>query len=490
MQRRNIREIKQRSVQGGAITLAAQGVTVCLSLVSTMVLARFLGPEDYGVIAMVTAITAFAALFQDLGLSASTIQNNELTREQVSTFYWINVAAGTTLTLIVAACSPLFGWFYGRPELTPIALALSTNFFISSLGAQHGALLAKQMKFGRRAISSIGGGAVSLGVGVAAAANGLGHWSLVASILGGSLASTLLVITVSGWRPGLPAWGGGIRHLLSFGAHVTGFELVNYFHRNLDNILIGRVWGADAVGLYSRAYHLLMFPITNIRGPINAVAFPAMSKLQHSPDLFRAYFQRISALLAFVSMPLVAYLCIGSRPLIEVLLGGNWLAVSPLFTVLAITAFIQPVAGLRGLVLLATGQGKRYLQWGMANTLATVIAFSIGVVWGAMGVAIAYGIVNYALLYPSLVFAFRRTAIRPMDFLAAVFRPAASSIGAAAVAVWVLTGLSAAAPLMQIVAGAACFGTAYVGIFLALPGGRAEIRSHIGLTAQLRHQPA
>lgn len=479
----DIADLRQKSVRGGMVTMASQAISIAIQLASTVILARLLSPDDYGIIAMVMAITAFAGIFRDLGLSSAAVQKKDLTRAQQSNLFWLNVAMGTVLTAIVAAASPLVAWFYGQPELTLVTIALSFTFVIGSLGTQHGARLVREMQFGRRAVATIAGSIAGLTTSVTLALQGFAYWALVWGLLSAAITTTVLLFILSPFRPALFSRNAGIREMLGFGANVTVFELVNYFHRNLDNVLIGKFWGAEALGLYSRAYQLLMFPITAIRGPINAVAFPAMSRLQNQPDAYRAYYRRVTQLLAFVSMPITAFLFVASAPIIEFLLGREWLGVSPLFSLLALTAFIQPVAGLRGMVLLSSGQSRRYVQWGIFNAVCVSIGFLVGVRWGGVGVAVAYAIVNYAILYPSLLLAFKNTSLRSSDFFVPILGPAVSSM----VAVVMTWGLARADWLdqlclaLKIVSLGGIFFAVYLVFTLLLPGGLSDLKRYTAL---------
>ena len=470
----DITDIKRKSVSGGIATMVSQAFTIAIQLTSTVVLARLLSPDDYGVMAMVMAVTGFAGLFRDLGLSSAAIQKKDLTDAQQSNLFWLNVAMGAALTTIMAVGSPVVAWFYGKPELTSVTLALSLSFLIGSFGTQPGARLVREMQFARQGVASITGSVVCLIVSGTLALNEYSYWSLVWGGLVGSTVTTILLFMLAPFRPGLPSRGTGMRDMLKFGANVTAFSFVNYFHRNLDNILIGKFWGPAALGVYSRAYQLLMFPITAIRGPLNAVAFPAMSRLQSQPVDYRNYYRKITQLLAISSMPLTAFLFIASDPLIELLLGKTWSQVSTTFALLAITGFIQPVAGLRGTVLLSCGHGKRYLLWGVFNAVCVSLGFLIGVRWGVTGIATSYAIVNYAILYPSLILAFKDTPLSPKDFFMPILVPAAASI-VAALFVYCLGRmgkLDAMHPVIHLVILSGVFATIYLLTSLVLPGGR------------------
>jgi PST family polysaccharide transporter len=485
-----MQDLKRKSVRGGAVSMASQGISIAIQLASTVVLARLLSPNDYGIMAMVVAVTGFASLFRDLGLSSAAIQKKDLSDAQQSNLFWLNVIMGSLLTIIVALASPAVAWFYKKPELAPVTLALSVSFVIVALGTQHGADLVRSMKFTRRAVATIAGALVTLGVSVGFALHGYSYWSLVWGTLSGSVITTALLFKLSAFTPGRPTRRSGIGDMLKFGANVTGFDLVNYFHRNLDNILIGRFWGPDSLGLYSRAYQLLMFPIQTIRGPINAVAFPALSRLQDQPAAYRAYYRRVTAIVAFLSMPLCAFLFAVTKPAIELALGKQWIGVVPIFAVLALTGFIQPVASLRGLVMLSTQRGKAYFSWGVFNAVAVSVGFVCGIPWGAIGIAISYAVINYLILYPSLVLAFKDTPLQKGDFFRPLFRPAFASIFSAAVVVTVnrAVGDEAFGALGLVAISFTIFAISYIGIFFVLPGGAAELRQFGALGQQLKRK--
>lgn len=276
--------------------------------------------------------------------------------------------------------------------------------------------------------------------------------------------------------------------MLKYGVNIAGFDIVNYFSRNLDNVLIGRFWGAEPLGLYSRAYTLLMLPISQIRSPINTVAFPAMCHLKDDPESFRAYYVRVTAILAFLTMPLTSFLAAAAGPVMLFLLGSQWTEVTPIFSVLAVSAFIQPVAGLRGMVLLACGHGGLYLRWGILNAVCTSASFVCGLPWGVKGIATAYALVNYLLLYPSIVILFKYTPLRAGDFFAAIARPAVASILGGAAVFSLLQQIEDWSPLSAALTSGIAFGTSYLVAYSLLPGGRAELRRNIGLWTHWRNK--
>jgi PST family polysaccharide transporter len=421
-------QLKRKSVHGGLVNVGAQAFTVSIQLISTVILARLLTPEDYGTLAMVTAVTAFASLFRDFGLSSAAIHKKGLTTAQQSNLFWLNVLTGGFLTLVVATSAPLVAIFYDKPELVDVTLVLSLSFIITSLGTQHGAMLVRKMQFVRSSGARVVGAFATLAISVVLALNGFSYWALVWGNVTGATVTTTLLLFLSPFRPKLPSRKSGVRELIGFGAHVTGFSFVNYFSRNLDNILIGRFVGADVLGHYSRAYQLLMFPIVNLRGPIESVAFPAMSQLDHKSQEFRFYYSKMVTLLALGTMPLMVWLYVSAAEVIYLVLGPNWGEVVPIFSVLAIVGFVQPVASTRGLIMLSSGQSRRYLYAGIMTAIIVSFAFCVGIFWGVLGLIWAYVIAEWVLFIPMHAYSLRGTSIHLSDLFLACAIPCVFSL--------------------------------------------------------------
>lgn len=466
--------------------VGAQMITILVQLASIVTLSRLLPAEDFGVIAMIVSVTAFLGLFRDLGLSTASIQKGNLSHQEKSLLFWLNAASGAALAILVAAIAPALALFFDRPELRPVAQLLATTFLISSLGAQHSAVMQRELRFAPKVVADVVGAVANMALAVALALLGFRYWALAWGIVAGTLVTTVLYMALSGFRPGLPARTPGMRSLLGFGASVTAFELANYVHRNLDNVLIGRVWGASVLGLYSRAYQIMMLPITCLRTPINAVALPVLARLQNDPAAYSAYFRNLVSALAFLSMPLMLFIVINATDVVALALGKGWLELVPILVLLGISGFIQPVAGLRGLVLLSLGRSRRYMMWGFLHAIAVSMSFGIGVAWGGVGVAAAYALCNYALLYPSIRFVFRDTPLQPSDLLSTSLLPCAASLVAAASNWLFLRKLPEASPVSRLIVAILVFGTCYLIVFLLLPRGRDVLRSHRQLLNHLR----
>lgn len=472
-------DLKQRSLRSGAVTLGSQGVMFVLQLGSTMILARILTPYDYGINAMAVAITGFANIFSNLGLSTATVQRSDITHEQVSTLFWINATIGVLLTLLVAVLSPAVVWFYNAPEMLWVILSLSIVFIINGLSVQHSALLTRQMRFYSIAKIRVLAMLSGILVAIVSASCGFGYWALVLNTLTLMTVSTLGFWFACGWVPQKPRWDVGVGAMVKFGADLVCFDVVNYFARNLDNILIGRFWGAGDLGLYSKAYQLLMMPITNLRDPLTNVALPAISRLQNNPENYRDYYLKCVSLLAFMSMPIIAFMFVCTDQLIILLLGSQWLGASQIFKILAVAAFIQPVSGTSGMILISTGQSRLYLKLGIFSAVIYCLSFVAGLPYGAKGVAAGYAIANYLLLFPMLFYTFKNTSVSVCDFMRTVFRPLVASITSGISLFIFLTLYSGYINIfLFIFLGSIVFLFIYIIAYLILPGGIDDLRSY------------
>lgn len=254
-----MKDLKTKTLRRGLAKIASQTANLALRLGSLMILARLLDPRDFGLVAMVAVLTGVLSLFRDFGLSTATVQRTSVTEEQLSTLFWINVLVGTLLTCVALAGATLIADFYHEPRLRSITYALAGVFFFNGLAVQHSALLQRQMRFTTLAAIDTVSVAVSVAVGIGAALDGLGYWALVGMTLVAPVVYSILVWLASSWIPGLPHRKVGIGSNLRFGGTVNSTVVV-YVAYNLEKVLLGRFWAAEALGIYGRAYQLVNLP--------------------------------------------------------------------------------------------------------------------------------------------------------------------------------------------------------------------------------------
>jgi len=421
--------LKRRTVRGGAITVAAQAARFILQTGSTMVLARLLTPSDYGLMAMVMVLTSALNVFSDGGLSAGTVQKMSITHEQVSTLLWVNIGLGCLLGLVTVVAAPLLVRVFQEPKLLPIALALATIFPLSALTIQHEALLNRQMRFSALAVIETVALAVGISVGIVMGVNGFGYWALVGMTVAMTLAKVIALALTVRWVPGLPQRRCGVGSMLRFGGYLTGSKLLVYLFRNADNALIGWWWGAGPLGLYSKAYGLLMLPINQVNGPMGGVAIPALSRVQNDPERVRRVFLRGYTILASIILPTILCLTIFTDEVILLLLGQQWEGSISLFRLLAPAALVGAL-GLNPLswLFIATGRPDRQFRFCILWSGVLVAAFALGVRFGPAGVAIGCSVASVCLALPLCIYAFKGTNIRLWDLANTLKAPAIAAL--------------------------------------------------------------
>ena len=387
-------------MSGGVVTGLAQAGKFGLSLVSAVVLARLLNPEDFGLVAMVTTITGFLRVFKDAGLSTATIQKADITHAQVSNLFWINVTVSAALSLIVAALAPIVAWFYRDPRLVAVTLALASTFAVSGAVVQHQALLNRQLRFKSLAFIDVSSAMLGLLVGSVMACLKMKYWSLVGMQLSTVLVELVLTLWISRWRPQRPKRSSGTWSLLHFGAHLTVASVFRRLAGGCDTLLLGRWYGAYSVGLYTRAGSLFVRPIEQLTGPFEAVLTPILSHLQGDPGRYRRTFLQAYGAVVLLWFPATALLMALSRPLVLVLLGPKWEQVIPVFGWFTVAGLFLPLYCMVMLLLNTQGRGKDVMITGLIFSATTVASFVVGLPFGAVGVAAAYSCVGLLVRLP------------------------------------------------------------------------------------------
>ncbi|MCK4787550.1 MAG: lipopolysaccharide biosynthesis protein [Desulfobacteraceae bacterium] len=480
-------DLKGRSVRGGAVTMGAQVGKFTLQMTSIIVLARLLTPKDFGLVAMVTAITSFVALFKEMGLSMATVQRAEINHGQISTLFWFNVAVGVLMALFVSGIAPAIAWFYSEPRLLWVTLASSIAFIFGGLTVQHQALLRRQMRFGALAGIDIIAMAVGVSTAIFSAWYGAGYWALVLLPIMVAITIAFGVWVKCGWRPGSPIRGSGVCSMLVFGGNITGFNVVNYFARAFDKILIGRCWGVQQLGLYHRAYRLLLFPLQQINVPISAVAIPALSRLQDESERFRRYYLRAVSLIGFVTMPAVMFMIMMSKPIIRLVLGEQWIDASKIFAILGVSALIQPILNTFGWLFVSTGHANRMLRWGLVACPAIVASFFVGLPYGPVGVATAYTVCVWLLAFPGLWYACKATPVDLRAVVGSLWRTAfATIVVGVALVLFKMAQPALAADVLGLVVGFIGTVIIFISVLCALARSLAPIREVVSLAALAR----
>jgi len=394
----------RRAARGGVALGAGQTLATLVGWVRTLVLARLLSPEDFGLVGLSTLLLGFLGAISDLGLTAATIQRKNLEDGHRDAAFWMSAAMGVALFLVSTASAPALAWFYAEPRLGGVVLVAAIPLLLGPFSSTHAMMLRRDLRFGRVAAIEAGRNVAAGAFSIALAALGLGYWAIVL----GPLASHLVAIpgyTFSNpsWRPGRPGRRATWRHareLFSFSFYVAGAGAINFFSANIDYAVIGKRLGKAALGTYTLAYETMTFPLTRIAALFAQVMFPAFATIQDDLAEMRETYLKISRALALISFPILAWVAVVAPELIGLLYGDKWLPAVPALRVLSIAGALKAVGTLVGIIFKARGKPAVELYWNIVWSIAVTGAVLVGVRWGAVGVAASIS----AICVPGVLF--------------------------------------------------------------------------------------
>jgi O-antigen/teichoic acid export membrane protein len=428
-------DLKAKAIRGGIARLCAQGASFVLRLGSLLLLARLLGPKDFGLVGMVTAITEILTWLRDFGLSSAAIQRSTITDQQISTLFWINILLGALLALVVAAMAPAVAGFYHKPEPFGVTVVLAAGFLFNGAGVQHSALLQRQMRFTALAMISVVSSLVGTVIAIGGAEAGYGYWALVAMAVSSPLSATVGFWLTTGWIPRTPERRVGIRSMMRFGGALTLNGLVAYVAFNADKVMIGRFWGAAAaMGIYGSAYQLLNIPTATLNTAVGEIAFAALSRLQHDPIRLRSYFLKGFSLIPGLTLPITLVCALFADDVVFVLLGPKWKEAAAIIRLLAPTIAVLAIINPLGWLLYSLELVARSLKIALVFAPFMIAGCAIGLPYGPKGVAFAYSAVMMLWVFPHILRCTHSTLVSPRDILLAVIRPLAAGVFAGGLA--------------------------------------------------------
>ena len=394
------------------INAAARYSTLFLGLLFSAVLARILTPEDYGIVAVTVVFTTFFSLLSDLGLGAGIIQNKELDQEDIGHIF----AFSLRLALVLAGAFALFSipmsYFYGNPVYVPVGILLAVSLFFNTMNVVPNALLLKQKEFKSVALRIFCACIVSGIAGIVLALIGLKFYALVAQsiinsafIFGWNYLSTRPPIARRVRRESLD-------RIRSYSGFLFGFNLINYFARNTDNLLIGKVMGPAQLGHYDKAYKLMLYPVNNLTHVITPVLHPILSEHQTNKEYIYDKYRQVVKL----NSTYIDALC---SEIIRIMYGQQWLAAIPCLQWMSLAMWAQMILSSAGSIFQSVGDTKRLFLSGSINAVLVVAFIIAGLLEGsitavARNVALAYNIQFVATFY---ILVHLSLGLRCRDFL-------------------------------------------------------------------------
>ena len=386
---------------------------------------------------MASVVVNFAGLFRDMGTSAAVIHHQNLDDKLLDTVFWFNAAVGMVLLAAVVVLAVPTAMAFNQPQLRGVLMALSVSFPIAALSAVHQALLERALGFKILAQIGVIAALLGLAVGVIAALKGAGVYSLVLNSIVTASVSSLQLWQSSRWRPTLRWSAREFRSLWEFSGNLFGFQLVNYFARNVDTMLVGRFLGVQQLGWYNMGYRLMLFPVQNLSWVVARAMFPVLSRHQDDYHALGNLYLRMLGGVALITSPLMAGLWVLREPIIRVVLGMRWGPVTDVVGWLAPVGLAQSLLGTVGLLYMATGSTRTMMRWALVASGVIVLGMVIGLRWGYVGVAAGYAIANLLLVIPGFLVPFRIVGLK-LSHLARSVGPQLLTSLAMATIVWVV----------------------------------------------------
>jgi len=381
--------LKHKTFSAVRWTTGGTVARVLLQIAQLAVLARLLSPADYGLMAMVSVVLGFAAIFADMGLNSAYVQRQNVSLQDRSSLFWLNIALSSALTLLVIVLSPLLAFWFDDARLTPLLMLAASTFVISALGQQIRMSAEKAMNFKPVILLEISAALLGFVAAIVGALSGWGVYALLAGGIVGAVSSTVLAwfFLADGWRPIWRFKLEDVRGYMGFGGALVANNIVNEVNRGIDLLLGGRMLGATALGLYSMPRQIV-FQIQNMVNPIiTRVGFPLIAQVQTDIPRVRAIYLKTLNMTASTNAPLYVGIAFFSPEVVRIVLGEKWLAAADLLRLLAVWGFIRSTGNPVGSLLLGMGRADLSLKWNLAMLLVVPPMLWVASQYGTMGLA-------------------------------------------------------------------------------------------------------
>lgn len=406
-------------------TIATVTLAIC-GILKISILTRFLDKEDFGLMALVNFVLGFITLFMDMGITSAILHKQSIRKQEYSSLYWFNLIFSIFLFVLLNTISSWLASFYEEPELRNLVYLISFAIIISAFGRQFKTILQKEMHFKTVAIIDIISILMSLILAIFLAVADFGVYSLVFSALFQFMLSNMLFFL----------WGNRIQKLsfhfnfgetkpfLKIGIYQVGGQIINYFNRDIDILIIGKFFGAEILGGYSLAKQLVRKPLGIIDTIYLSVAMPVLPRFQNDTSALKNYFIKLIKGLSIVNSAIYGIFIIAAPLIINIFYGNEYLNIVPFFRILAIIVYFRSVSGLVGVLAITKGRTDVDFYWNLIILILLPIVILIGANYGIIEVIWAMAITQMALMIPLWFMFYKRLlAMSLMVYLKALFVP-------------------------------------------------------------------
>lgn len=387
-------DLKRRAGRGALWNLAGSGVQVTVRLGASTILARTLYPEAFGIVGMAMLVQNLIQQFGNLGMATGLIAKKDITDDDLSTAFWTTLCVRTGMFLVAFFASPWCAVLFDTRELTWVLRVTSIGFLISAVSSTSATLLKKRLQFGASTIIATISTVVGSGLGVYFAVwLKLDYWSLVLATLLGSTGGSVLTILYVGWWPKFRFNRESFKFLFNYGINGLGQTIGNYFHQNIDYLVVGKMLGPATLGLYEFAYRLPHLAQTHVGKTVGSVLFPTLSQVQSDPKQVMAGYVKTAQYISLVTFPALFGLAALAHPTVLILWGERWLPIVVPMQILCFAAVSRSVGSPIGVVYLCIGRPDIPTKFTWMRLVVTVPAVAVfGYMYGLLGVAIGMAV--------------------------------------------------------------------------------------------------
>lgn len=371
--------IRKQLITGVFYSAIAKYTGIFISLIVTAILARLLSPDEFGIVAVATVIITFFGIFTDLGISPAIIQNKELTEKDLSNIFSFTIFGGILLSVLFFISSWIIGNYYKNETLITICQLLSINLLFSALNIVPNALLYKDKLFRYIAIRSLIVQLIGGFLSVIAALADAGLYALIINPIFSSIFIFIISYRKKPQQISLTLGLDSIKKILTFSSYQFLFNVINYFSRNLDKLLIGRYMSMGALGYYEKSYRLMMLPLQNITHVISPVMHPVFSEMQDDISKLAMSYERVIRILAYIGFPLSIFLYFTSTEITLMLFGNQWIKSIAPFQILALSVGIQIIMSTSGSIFQAANDTKSMFICGLFSATLTISSLLVGI---------------------------------------------------------------------------------------------------------------
>ncbi|MBO2988792.1 lipopolysaccharide biosynthesis protein [Leucobacter tardus] len=461
-------------------TMGAQLARILLQLLSVVILARLLSPHDYGLLAIALVVVGVGEIFRDFGLTSASVQAPTLTDGQRDNLFWINSALGTGLAAIAFVAAWPVSLLTGQGELLGILQVLALVFVVNGIATQYRAQLMRALRFRALAIADIVSATLALSGAVVAALLGAGYWSLVIQQLAAATVLLVMLVAFGRWRPRRYARVHEVRGLVAFGWHLVVTGLITYGAAQIDTIVVAAKFGTTSLGLYNRAFQIVMTPLNQIRSPLTNVALPVFSRAQEHRERFDSFVTAGQLALGYaLGLPLLL-VCGMAEPVVALMLGPQWEGATPLLRCFAIAGALTTLSFVGYWVYVSRGLSRQLLQYSLVSTGIRAVCIIVGSFFGVVGIGIGFAVAP-AIAWPLSIWWLSRITTLPVR---ALYTGALRMLTVSAVAA--LTAWAASTAAMPVAGAWVALGaglaaaSAALGLLLLVPAIRRDARTLIG----------